>query len=430
MIRQWCYRLPYFALLFLPVSCSTLPGEISPSYKPRIEALVKQLTEEPYSIHIVEDHYTIASIDLRTQWIIFNAKMAKKLIEKKPNWLRAILAHEIAHVELGHLYAMVGDQQELEFEADQEAVNILINRGHDPWDYWRYMKAVKNAVDKNPRGFYEQEYSSHPYVGERLEKIEKLITELKSSRPEQLADRSSVESKDYSEVTKIAPPIIAVSTTPKQIEPTEADKPIEVNPGVTRRASPKTSESETPRVAQPLQANKPVWKVGYKWVYEWERPGSSGTLTREIIREESFDGVPCFVLKGRRQEVFYTKDVLGLFATKRRGEVTRKRDVPFQVLAWPLKVGRQWNNIYTSYKPQEGASWNYDNKVVVTKLEEVTVPAGTFKAFKIDVYRSFDRELKYEYWYSPKVKWFVKKISYLGRGTRPREEKLKSYTIN
>ena len=102
MIRELSYRLLYIPLLFFLVSCSTLPGEISPAYKPRVEALVKQLTEEPYFIHIVEDHHTIATVDLRTQWVIFNAKWAKFLIEKNPNFLRAILAHEIAHVELGH----------------------------------------------------------------------------------------------------------------------------------------------------------------------------------------------------------------------------------------------------------------------------------------------------------------------------------------
>jgi len=196
MIRQWCYRLPYFALLFFLFSC--IPGEISPTYKPRIEALVKQLTEEPYSIHIVEDHHTIASIDLRTQWITFNAKLAKIWIEKKPNWLRAILAHEIAHVELGHLYSGVesdAEMQELEFEADQEAINILKNRGHDPWDYFSYMKFMKKVADKNPLGFYEQYYSTHPYSGERLEKIENWITEIKSSRPERLGSKTPTRSE-------------------------------------------------------------------------------------------------------------------------------------------------------------------------------------------------------------------------------------------
>ena len=139
MIRQWCYRLAYFALLFLPVSCSTYPGEISPPYKPRVEALVKQLTEKPYSIHIVEDHHTIATINVNTSWIKLNAKLAKTLVEKQPNWLRAILAHEIAHVKLGH-DGLPGDDptilQKVEFETDQETINILKNRGHDPWDYW------------------------------------------------------------------------------------------------------------------------------------------------------------------------------------------------------------------------------------------------------------------------------------------------------
>ena len=83
----------------------------------------------------------------------------------------------------GHKYSGVGPDdaqgiQDLESEADQETVNILKNKGFDPWDYWRLMKMLKAIADKNPRGFYEQYYSKHPYAGERLEKIEKMITSL------------------------------------------------------------------------------------------------------------------------------------------------------------------------------------------------------------------------------------------------------------
>ena len=135
-------------------------------------------------------------------------------------------------------------------------------------------------------------------------------------------------------------------------------------------------------------------------------------------------------MKVRRGESFYTKDVLGLFAYKRRGKVIVKRDAPFQPLTWPLKVGKKWKNVFTMERPQEESSTDFELEVVVAKLEEVTVPAGKFKAFKIEVYNSRSGKLGSEYWYSPKVKWFVKRISYVGRGSRPREERLKSYTVD
>ncbi len=66
-------------------------------------------------------------------------------------------------------------------------------------------------------------------------------------------------------------------------------------------------------------------------------------------------------------------------------------------------MGRQWKIETTFERPPEGSTFDVDSKVVVAKLEEVVVPAGKFKAFKIEVY-SRSQNLQYEYWYSPKVK--------------------------
>jgi len=213
---------------------------------------------------------------------------------------------------------------------------------------------------------------------------------------------------------------------------------LEVNPGFGKKgseisaagAAPISQQTKAPpisKLAEDPEAQKPIWKIGYKWKYEWENPdtGSSGTVTRKIIREDIFDGIPSFVLKVGKYEDFWTKDVLGFLARKRKGKVITKRDAPFQALAWPLKVGRQWNNVFTREKPQEESSSNADFRFVVTKLEEVTVPAGKFKAFKIESYSSHTGNLLSEWWYSPKVNWFVKWIRY---GSSPREERLKSYT--
>ena len=208
-----------------------------------------------------------------------------------------------------------------------------------------------------------------------------------------------------------------------------ATQRLEVNPGFNQKVS---SEAATPNVqvlklAEVPEAQKPIWKVGYKWEYEWKNPdtGRSGTITRKIIREDTFNGFPCFVMKAGKSQYFLAKDVLGDLARKKGGKVLTKRDSPFQPFAWPLREGREWSNVYTREKPQEESSSNRDYRFEVVKLEEVTVPAGKFKAFKIEGYSSYSGNLIYEHWYSPKVKWYVKRIRY---GSTPREERLKSYT--
>jgi len=163
-----------------------------------------------------------------------------------------------------------------------------------------------------------------------------------------------------------------------------ATQQLEVNPGFGKIGSSATPKAPVTKLTEGPEAQKPIWKVGYKWEYEWKNPetGKSGTITRRIIREETFNGIPCFVLKTGKSQTFYTKDVLGYLGRKRKGKVVTKYTAPFQPFAWPLKVGRQWNNVYTREKPQDETSSDGDVRVVVVTLEEVTVPAGKFKVQK------------------------------------------------
>ena len=70
---------------------------------------------------------------------------------------------------------------------------------------------------------------------------------------------------------------------------------LEVNPGFGKKAVLKTATPKAPvtKLAEGPEALKPIWKVGYKWKFEWETPdtGKSGTLTRRMIREETFNGI-------------------------------------------------------------------------------------------------------------------------------------------
>ena len=51
--------------------------------------------------------------------------------------------------------------------------------------------------------------------------------------------------------------------------------------------------------------------------------------------------------------------------------------------------------------------------MVVSGVEIVNVPAGTFKAVKIEAYDYQSGNLELEAWYSPDVRWFVRTIDYV-----------------
>jgi hypothetical protein len=131
------------------------------------------------------------------------------------------------------------------------------------------------------------------------------------------------------------------------------------------------------------------------------------------------------VLKQAKEEHYYVKDVLGPVATRSGGRVTFKRDAPYQMYSWPMMVGKEWKSAYTSENLLEKSSQKYEYRLKVAGLEEVTVPAGTFEAFKIEVYGAYSGSLLDERWYSPRVKHYVKLKRYQQDGIR--EWELMSY---
>ena len=98
---------------------------------------------------------------------------------------------------------------------------------------------------------------------------------------------------------------------------------------------------------------------------------------------------------------------------------------------WPLEVGKGWTR---SYKMTNHAANRVDNveaRTVVEAYEEVTVPAGTFKAFRVHTTDNLGNDNLT--WWNPDTGIFVKQMlkrterSPLGAGTR--ETEIKSLSV-
>ncbi len=76
-------------------------------------------------------------------------------------------------------------------------------------------------------------------------------------------------------------------------------------------------------------------------------------------------------------------------------------------LGWvyPLEVGKRWTTAYT-LTMASGKAFQYDLSCEIPSYEDVTVPAGTFKAFKIVCNTTIGNEETY--WNSPELGIFVK----------------------
>jgi hypothetical protein len=160
----------------------------------------------------------------------------------------------------------------------------------------------------------------------------------------------------------------------------------------------------SPGWAQAPRAERPTYAVGDKWIR------SDGAY--DLIRIEN--GRYVFAADGGR-EVHLTRD-LGVAKVVRNGQVLLEMEPP-PALAWPLEVG-QWGVSWLTVKsldPQIGESlvrWSFR----VDAYEDVRVPAGVFKAFRIAqvIEPRFlaaspqMRRLELVFWYAPSVQQLVR----------------------
>ena len=131
------------------------------------------------------------------------------------------------------------------------------------------------------------------------------------------------------------------------------------------------------------------------------------------------------MVKVGNNEVYYSKQSLGLLATAAKGKLISKRSSPLEYFSWPLEGGKEWRDAFVLENLEQKSSRKSENLHVVAGLEEISVPAGTFESVKIDTYAVTGGALLLEHWYAPSAKWFVKIRDYVQDGVR--EEELTSF---
>jgi hypothetical protein len=104
-------------------------------------------------------------------------------------------------------------------------------------------------------------------------------------------------------------------------------------------------------------------------------------------------------------------------------------DPPLQ-WPWPIEVGKSWTRGQRATNHASKRTMSYELTQKVEAYEDVTVPAGTFKAFKVSTKTSLgDDNLA---WYSPEhgifVKQSLKRSATHAQGAGTREIEMVSYT--
>jgi hypothetical protein len=153
----------------------------------------------------------------------------------------------------------------------------------------------------------------------------------------------------------------------------------------------------------------PVWNVGDKWT--WKRVDGA-TLYSEVVNVKD----DLYLLKmGKDPDLYgYDKKTMNVkYLIKEGGRQEKAVFAWRSVLDFPMFVGKKWSNI-TYGKPARGQyEVTYTNEFNIEGVEDITIPAGTFKCYKIRL-KQTNMSVRHEsgwvlYWYSPEVKIWIKR---------------------
>lgn len=181
------------------------------------------------------------------------------------------------------------------------------------------------------------------------------------------------------------------------------------------------------------KAERPNWHVSDRWSYRSLHPAQPPLRIDQVIRKEGDGYVIAYThqpaARGSRVVLAIEPDTgseehlthtLALERRIRKSSVAQYTP-PFEWYRWPLEVGKRWTadgtfRIAPPRYPLRGSLDvdRYRVTFTVEAYEEITVPAGTFKAFRLraQIYgvpplgQFFHDD--YVQWYAPAVKRYVR----------------------
>jgi len=151
--------------------------------------------------------------------------------------------------------------------------------------------------------------------------------------------------------------------------------------------------------ASDVVVERPIYSSGDQWTFI----GEKGTIIRLAFLREEKDK---YIFSSNGTEV--VKD----FSLR---DVTQTRGFPGPIIKFPLKVGDWWNYEYTEELATASGSGQRIVRYNAADFEKITVPAGTFNAFKITATidaalgkKGYKKIGSATYWYAPDVKQIIK----------------------
>ena len=168
-------------------------------------------------------------------------------------------------------------------------------------------------------------------------------------------------------------------------------------------------------------AEAPAYRVGDRWIYHGDDGFRVKTEWDEIheITAIGAGGITARItLKGgmnvARTELWSAPGQVKVGAVY--DNETRRFEVPLQGYDFPLAAGKSWNQWVTNYNEFTKVTGDINRYVRVGGWEQVTTPAGSFEALKMQVLMRLDDETfwrwptvcNYAVWYAPAARAVVR----------------------
>lgn len=151
----------------------------------------------------------------------------------------------------------------------------------------------------------------------------------------------------------------------------------------------------------------PAWEIGDYWKYRF---GESGWNSWKVVEVTETNYI-LEIASDKDYKWVFDKKTFGLkeFIDSQGKTVVPMKDFDL-FLDFPVYVGKKWDRMVRGTTTRS-TDWNYLISYSVLSNEDVTVPAGTFRAFKI---KEEQKDLLsggsviIHYWFSPEVKNIIK----------------------
>jgi hypothetical protein len=184
----------------------------------------------------------------------------------------------------------------------------------------------------------------------------------------------------------------------------------------------------------PIAAERPAVKVGDAWTYSFRdtryaKPGCDYTLTfKDVTDSKIYGGIEGPQHCVANPAPIFDRDL---------NQLSSSGTLAYRPLEFPLEIGKSLQQKFDTSSGNK--TWSNDLAITVVGVENVSVKAGTFKAYRIEAIRKYQGSSINGYhwngmvietrWYAPEVKNFVKRIIIdTGTSPSPIEHELVAYS--